>query len=842
MAEQSGPGALQILLDQFKSVVILILVAAAVLAFGFQHATEGIAIVAVLVVNTALGFVTEWRAARSMEALREMGGDKIRVRRQDEEIEIDAEALVPGDLIIIESGDFVPADIRIIEANNLRAKESALTGESVSVQKQEQPVAEDAPLAERASMLYKGTMVADGSGKGIVTATGGDTELGHISELAERAESDSTPLQKRLNSLGNRLAWITIAIAVIIAIAGLLAGKEPRIIIETAIALGVAAIPEGLPIVATIALARGMYLMARRNALINKLPAVETLGATQVIFTDKTGTLTENKMTLRELHHSGGAWEMDEEIREPDSDLARRILEVGVLCNNASLVDRDDDLIPEEEQGDPTETALLRAGLQIGMKREELLEAKPELKEVPFDSDRMMMATYHQDEDQIEIAVKGAPDRLIAQCSRIAVSVEESEEMTDEQRQQWRTKSDELAREGLRILALAEKRVSSEEESPFQELTFLGLVGLFDPPREDVAASIRECQQAGIDVVMVTGDQPATAQAIAEATEISDGSETAIHGNQLNSSGSENGRQDHSATDSHIFARVSPEQKLDLVAMFQKKGNTVAMTGDGVNDTPALKKADIGIAMGRRGTDAAKQTADMVLLDDAFSSIVTAVRYGRIIFQNIRKSVLFMLCTNVAEVIAVALSVLIGAFVLFPVPLLPLQILYLNVITDVLPALALGMVEGEPGIMKRDPRPRDEQILTRTHWLAIGGWSTLISFCVLVALAVALHLLGFEQQRAVTVSFLTLAFAKLWFTFNLRAESSTLFNNAIIRNHWVLGATAICIVLLLLAVYLPFLAGLLQTSDPGAAGWTLILAASFIPFLVGQLRMVIRKP
>ena len=771
----------QILIEQFKSMVIIVLVIAGAVAFSFQHWPEGFAIVAVLLVNAGIGFITEWKAIRSMEALRNLGGDTIRVRRRGEEKQIEAEGLVPGDIVVLESGDLAPADIRLIESNNLRVKEAALTGESESVLKQIEPVAADAPLAERTSMLYKGTTITDGSGEGVVIATGMQTELGHIAELTESAEKEATPLQKRLDRLGRRLAWITLAVAAGIAGIGLLVGQETAKMIETAIALGVAAIPEGLPIVATIALARGMYLMSRRNALINKLPAVETLGATRVIFTDKTGTLTENQMTVRRVGTPAGEFEINEENKEikgekgADHPLLKRVLEAAILCSNASLLDADNDGQPHGEQGDPTETALLRAGFLLNMTRNDLLDHKPEIREVPFDSERMMMATFHECERGIEVNVKGAPSRVLEVCSRVAEGQATKDgPLGEEKRRKWKGYAEALAGQGLRVLAVADKIVEDSEHKPYENLRLLGMVGLLDPPREEVRQSIEQCRQAGIRVVMVTGDQPATAAAIAEQTQVAaeNGDPAVIHGSELKDPAEMSAEERQHVLQTGIFARVSPEQKLNLITLMQAEGETVAMTGDGVNDAPALKKADIGIAMGQRGTDAARQAADMVLRDDAFASIVAAVRQGRIIFGNIRKSVMFMLCTNVAEVIAVALASVAGGFTDLPLPLLPLQILYLNVITDVFPALALGMGRGEPDVMKRPPRPRTESVLTPSHWAAIGGWSVLVAACVLGALVTAFYLLGLERQQAITVSFLTLAFGKLWFVFNLRSPGS----------------------------------------------------------------------
>jgi len=849
LQEAKRRAAWEILIEQFKSMVIIVLVIAGTVALAFQHWAEAIAIAAVLLVNAALGYMTEWKALRSMEALREMGTDTVRVRRDGQELEIDSEKLVPGDIIVVDAGDVAPADIRLIESNNLRVNEAALTGESVPVHKTTETVAKDLPLAERTSMLYRGTTIAEGSGEGVVVLTGMQTELGRISQLAEEAQKKATPLQKRLDRLGRRLAWITLSIAAVIAGVGLLAGQDPRRMIETAIALGVAAIPEGLPIVATIALARGMHLMARRNALIKKLPAVETLGATRIVFTDKTGTLTENRMTLQRVSTPAGDFQIDEVNRQVHGDgdashpLLRRIIEVGVLCNNASLRDIDNDRKPDEEQGDPTETALLRAGFMFDIERTQLVDQKPEEREVAFDADLMMMATYHRAKDGLEIAVKGAPARVLDSCDRIVgENLDDGRPLDDDTRRHWIDRSETLAGEGLRLLAVADKMAGDTAEEPYENLRFLGLVGLLDPPRKNVRQAIEECQEAGIQVIMVTGDQPATAAAIARQTGVTDEAKpTVIHGSELSDPDEMSEEQRRRVLATKIFARVSPEQKLHLIKLMQSRGQTVAMTGDGVNDAPALKKADIGVAMGQRGTDAARQAADMVLQDDAFSSIVAAVRQGRIIFGNIRQSIMFMLCTNVAEVIAVAAAAAAGGFSTLPIPLLPLQILYLNVITDVFPALALGMGEGDPDVMKRQPRPRDESILTRGHWAAVGGWALLLAACVLAGLVVAFYGQDFNQRHAVTISFLTLAFGKLWFVYNLRRPGSSFFRNDIAKNPYVAAAIALCAALLLAAVYLPGISDLLKTENPTGQGWLVVFGMSLVPFVFGQALRVIQK-
>ncbi len=861
--EDQGPNSLRetasrptwrILLEQFRSVVVLILATAGVLSLAFGNLPEGIAIAAVIVVNCGIGFVSEWRATRSMEALREIGRPAARVRRDGREQEVASTSIVPGDVVILDAGDVAPADMRLVEANGLTVDESALTGESVAVGKRTDAVEPDTPLADRTGMLYKGTTVVEGSGEAVVTATGMDTELGRISELAEAVEDEETPLERRLEHLGRRMAVLVLAAAALIAVAGVLVGQPARLIIATAVALGVAAVPEGLPIVANLALARGMWLMSLRQALINRLPAVETLGATDVILTDKTGTLTENRMTVHTVLTPAGETRLDGEEGKggeggdgegdgdgegegSDDPLLDRVLAVGVLCSNASLPGGDG----QQAQGDPTEVALLRAGAERGLTREKLLEEKPERREEPFDPDVMMMATFHEAGGKIEVAVKGAPSAVLAVCTRQARADGDEaggdEPLDDAAKNRWTEEGEELAARGLRVLAVADRTVEDPSAEPYEDLRLLGLVGLHDPPREGVGELIHSCHEAGIRVVMVTGDQADTARAISRQVGIvEDEGVEAVGGGDLGDP-DELGEEDRRRVlGTDVFARFSPEQKLDLVGIFQDDGHTVAMTGDGINDSPALKKADIGVAMGQRGTDAAREASDMVLQDDAFSSIVSAIRQGRVIFDNIRKSVMFMLCTNVAEVFAVAAASVAGT----ALPLLPLQILYLNMLTDVLPALALGVGKGEEGVMRRPPRRRGEAILTRRHWLGVGGWGVGIAACVLAALAVGLTGLDLDEHAAVTVSFLTLGFTKLWFVFGLREVEAGWVRNAVTRNPYIWGAIAACAALLVAAVYLPGLSGLLRTRPIGPGGWATVLGLSLLPAATGQALLAVR--
>jgi len=801
---------------QLKSVIALLLAAAALLSFILEEWVEGSAIVAVLVINTVIGFFTEVRATRSMEALRQLGAARAKVRRDGKVRELPASSLVPGDIVVVEGGDVVGADLRLLEASKLQADESSLTGESIPVNKTAQQKRE----RPEASLLFRGTAVTRGSGVGVVIATGMDTEIGKISALVEEAEEEITPLEKRLDHLGHRLVWVTLVIAVFVAGSGIIGGRDFYLMVETAVALAVATIPEGLPIVATVALARGMWRMARRNALVNRLSAVETLGAANVICTDKTGTLTENRLTLVESALHSGRVGLEESLNPAEEEHLSELLKVGVLCNNAHL---------EEERavGEPLEVALLLGASRKGIHREELLMELPELREEAFDPEVNMMATVHQKDGQNLVAVKGAPEAVLS--SSVSVLTPQGEKpLTGEIRQEWKRKNLDMAEEGLRVIALARKYSSHVDEEPYRNLVFLGLAGLLDPPRRDVQRAIEQCAGAGIKVVMVTGDHPLTAKKV--ASEVGLWGEDVRLGEELEKVESLSEEERSSLLDTNIFARVNPRQKLGLVKLHQEAGSIVGMTGDGVNDAPALKKADIGIAMGMRGTQVAREAADMVLKDDAFSTIAVAIEQGRIIFNNIRKFVLYLLSCNLSEIFVVSIAAIANA----PLPILPLQILFLNLVTDVFPALALGAGEGEPVIMKRPPRDPEEPVLTGRHWLSIGAYGLAITLAVLASFALAFIWLGAGNSIAVTVSFLTLAFAQLWHVFNMREGGSRVIKNEITGNPFVWGALAFCIALLLLAVYLPGLSTVLQLEALSSRAWGLVLGMSLLPLIVGQ--------
>jgi Ca2+-transporting ATPase len=841
LKEAKGKSALIVLLNQFKSLIVLLLAAAALVSIAFGDFIEGMAIIVVIFINAAIGFVMEIRAVRSMEALRRMVRINTKVRRDGHLQEVFAEEVVPGDIVILEGGDLVPSDIRLIEGSKVQADESSLTGESIPVSKRTEPVDDDAPLAERSNMIFMGTSLTRGSCEGVVVSTGINTELGQIASLVEEAEEETTPLERRLELLGQNLIWATLAITGIIAVLGVIRGKELILMIETAIALAVAAIPEGLPIVATIALARGMLRMARRNALINRLSAVETLGSTNVICTDKTGTLTENRMTVTKIETESGAYELtgDESSREVDfifngkaidplsEKVLREILEVGVLCNNASLQKGAE----EGGMGEPLEVALLVAGAGGGIYRQDLLKTSPEVREEAFDPAVNMMATFHNENGRYRVAVKGAPESVLDVSTSVFTS-DGSIELLPSLREKWLEQNAELAEKGFRMLGLATKVVSDKTVNPYKDLTFIGLACLLDPPRSDVRESILQCRESGIRVVMVTGDHPSTARNIALAVGLIDRDDVEVlHGRDLKRPFQLSDGEQEIVLQSLLLARVNPRQKLDLIEIHQRSGSVVAMTGDGVNDAPALKKADIGIAMGMRGTQVAREAADMVLKDDAFSTILVAIEQGRVIFGNIRKFVIYLLSCNVSEIMVVFLASLAA----IPLPILPLQILFLNLVTDVFPALALGVGEGDPRIMKRPPRDPTEPIIYSRHWLTISGYGLIMTLSVLGALLLALKWFDMGVRRAVSVSFLTLAFVQLWHVFNMRDKGSGILKNDITRNTYVWGALGLCTLLILCAVYIPSFADVLKVVDPGIVGWILVLMMSLIPLVIGQL-------
>jgi len=854
--EQQGPNELRqqatrspwaIFISQFKSLVVLLLVGAALLSFILGDFTEGFAVIGVILINAGIGFFTEIKATRSMAALYKMGSMTTRVRREGGVVEIPATELVPGDIVVLEGGDIITADLRIVEASKLECDESALTGESAPVSKHTEPLDADQPLADRRNMLYKGTSLTRGSGVAVVVSTAMDTELGRISALVEGAEEETTPLEENLDALGRNLAKVVFFITLAVWILGVARGKAIFTMLETAIALAVASIPEGLPVVATIALSRGMMRMAQRQALVRRLASVETLGSTNVICTDKTGTLTENKMTVTRLDLADGVVERKDGAWPAQAgETALEAIRIAVLCNNASIRRQADGTTVAT--GDPMEIALLEAGLEMGIDRLTLVTEMPELNEDAFDSETKRMATYHRIGNGYYVAAKGAPEAIWATCARV-LTAEGEQPFTDALRAQWEQTNERVGRRGFRLLAVARNRVASLDDDPYENLVFVGLLGMIDPPRGDIRDAIARCREAGIRVVMITGDQAPTALHIGTDVGILDSTEApVIHGRDLKPFAEMSSEEKDRVHATNVFARVTPHQKLDLITLHQERGAVVAMTGDGVNDAPALKKADIGIAMGLRGTQVACQAAHVVLKNDSFATIVHAVQEGRVIFGNIRNFVLYLLSCNIAEVLVIFLAALLNT----PLPVLPLQILLLNLVTDVFPALALGVGEGSARVMKHPLRPKSDPMLSRRHWAWISMAGTILGTCTLASFALAHYVLKIDADPAqpvesVTVCFLTLAFSQLFHVFSIREHGASIINNAITRNGYVWAAFLLCTTILLASVYVPAFSHVLHTAPLSLKGWAIVLPLSFAPVPIDTfLRLVFpamrRKP
>ncbi len=835
IARKKSRAVLLILADQFRSVIVWLLGAAAILSLTVGDYPEALAIFLVLLINTAIGFFTSWRAIRSMEALYRLVTITARVRREGRSELLPVRDLTPGDIVLLESGDIVPADIRLLEAADLYCDESTLTGESVPVEKTVEPVTLDTYVADRTNMAFKGVAVVRGTGFGVVAGIGDETELGRIASLAEAAQGQAHPLEKRLDRLGQLLVWITLALSTLIGVTGYLRGFGLIEMAETAIALAVAAVPEGLPVVATLALARGMLRLARHNTLIEKLSAVETLGATTIVLTDKTGTLTENRMTVTSfLLADGRDIEIDDGTeRDIAGDpLLHLILEIGALCNNAE-VERPENGGKVVSVGDPMELALLKVADRFGVRPDLDPDEKPEIAEHAFDPDRKMMATVHRIDDGYLTAVKGAPEAILAHAGKLRTD-DGIRNMTEADRKTLLKNVEDKARKGYRLIGMASKQGKTPEGDPYEALVLAGFVCLLDPLREGIRQAVAQCRGAGVRVVMMTGDHIATASEIAMQAGLAENGKIAAF--------TEGDLQELDPEDpgsgpgpdllqANVFARVSPESKLKLVQFYQNAGHVVAMTGDGVNDAPALKKADIGIAMGRRGTQVAREAAAMVLKDDAFNSIIAAMRQGRVIFGNIRRFVIYLMSCNFSEVLVVGLAIIIG----LPVPLSPIQILFLNIVTDVFPAFALGLGEGDETVMRQAPRDPKEQIVTRERWLDIVVFGFLITASTLGAYWAALAYFGMSGPESTTIAFMTLALSQLWHVFNMREVSERWVSNTVVKNRYVWFAIALCLFLLGASFYIPALADVMALTLPGKDHLALAFGASLTPLLAGQI-------
>jgi len=805
---------------QFRSPIVWLLAMATGLSFYFGEILDGIAILAVILINALIGFYMEYQAERSMSALKKLSAVPAKVLRDAQLEEINAEDIVPGDVVYLEAGDMVPADGRLINASQVQMDESALTGESIPVEKQTGKLTRETSLAERINMLYKGTYSSKGNGYMVVTGTGMDTELGKIATLVASADQAATPLEKKLEKFSKKLLWVTAGLVVVIFAAGLLNGQKIFEMLQTSIALAVAAIPEGLPIVATMALARGMMKMAKHHVIVKKLSAVETLGGTNVICTDKTGTLTQNKIEVNKI------------ITPADHAGAREIINrVAVLCNTAKLQNSNGTV---KEIGDPLETGLLKFAQKNNFNIEDCRARYPKIKEEPFTSETKIMATLHQTENGKAAYAKGAAEELLKRCDRVMENAGVTE-MTAEKMEHWLQKADELAYSGLRVIAGAYKPNVDSDEDLSHELVFAGLYGMKDPPREEVFAAIEECKSAGINVVMITGDHPATAKNIALELGIADeNNNKAMAGKEMRDYEELTEEEKSNWLNTKIFARVSPKQKLDLVTVFQERKNIVGMTGDGVNDAPALKKADIGIAMGLRGTQVSQEVADMVLKDDSFSSIVIAIKQGRIIFENIRKFVIFLLSCNLSELMVIATAAVFNLhFQLFP-----LQILFINLITDVLPALALGVIEGSPNIMQKRPRNMNEPIIDRKRWTAIFFYSVVIGATSLGAVFLSHQTLhqteSLNRGLCNNILFFTLIFSQLLHVFNMAGHHSPFFRSEVFRNKYIWGAIVLSVSILLIMYAIEPARKVLSLYEMSVYDWLIAVGASLVSLIIIQ--------
>ncbi|WP_299111323.1 cation-transporting P-type ATPase [uncultured Winogradskyella sp.] len=815
---------IKILIDQCNDRIIFILVVAAGLTFVFNDdLPETIAIITVILITVIIGFIMELQGIRSLEALRQMGFTESTVLRNGKIKTIKSSVLVPGDIILIEAGDVVSADARLITVENLAIKEASLTGESRAIHKHINSLSQNTILSDRKNMVFKGTTVEQGSAKAIVVFTGNNTQLANIQEMGSRIEEQRTPLEKKLSALSKRLIFLTLFFAILIIFTGYLRELDMLLIIETAVALAVAAIPEGLPVIATIALARGMMKLSKRNVIIKKMEAVETLGATNIICTDKTGTLTEDKMqvhtlifedeVLSEVHNKDFAY--FENTEKPKA--LNAMIMTSVLCNNTILK-------AEDMRGDSIELALIQFVKKLHINPKYIKENNPEELEIPFNTSSKLMATLNATENGFTVYVKGAFESVITLCNTI---LKDNKSHSFRNKKEWTNRVNNLASQGLRVLAFAykEQNEKPEKNKVLSQLTFIGVIGFLDPAREDVKATIKVYKEAGIKVVMMTGDHLGTAKKIAQEIGLlpqNSALSSILHGQDLHFETEPNPTMVTNILNASVFARVTPEQKLKLVSLYQANDNVVGMFGDGINDIPALRKADIGIAMGIRGTQAAREAADVILKNDKFTAMEFAIKQGRAIFDHIRQFVVYLLSCNLAEVVSVGLAALLA----LPVPLLPLQILFLNLVTDIFPALALGMGKGEVDIMKRPPGKANEPIMSVKRWKSTIIFGLCITVAVIGITAYAHLVLQLTSKIINNMAFYTLVLAQLLNVFNMAESRVSFFNNEIVKNLWIWSSIVISLVITVGVYYIPPVSNALFLTNLSSEqiGWVIIFA------------------
>jgi len=862
--EEQGPNELApakkispavIFFRQFANLLMVILIAAVVISYVMGETLDAIVILAILLGCVVLGFFQEYRAEKAAAALAKLAAPTATVIREGRELTIPNREVVPGDLLVLYTGDRVAADGRLLEVANLKADEALLTGESTSVTKHLAPLASpDTAMADQSCMVFGGTVITYGRGRAVVTATGMDTEFGHIARLLEEVEVERTPLERRMTTIGRVLAAICLSVAVGAVLLGLYHGEDLWLMVIWGISLAVAAVPEALPAVVTGALAIGTTRMARRHAIIKRLPAVETMGCTTVICTDKTGTLTKNEMTVRRLYLDGKSLEVTGSGYEPRGEflvegeaenltesqpMLQQAARVSLLCNDAALEENSG---VWQVRGDPTEGALLVLGRKAGLNRADLLKDYPRVAEIPFSSERKRMSTIHLGPDGLLMYLKGAPESLLPWCTRMLTP--QGEEPLDEPgRQKIMSEVAGMAAQALRVLGLAYRPLRDIPDllpqSEETNLVWVGLVGMIDPPRPEAQSAVHRCNQAGIRVIMVTGDHPATARAIGrELGLLSQGGHnpgvlTGQEVNALDDSGLLAALQETS-----VFARVSPEHKLRLVNVLKGQGEVVAMTGDGVNDAPALKRADIGVAMGITGTEVTKETAAMILADDNFASLVAAVEEGRAIFDNIKKYLIFLLSCNFAEILTLTGAIFLG----LPLPLVALQILWINLITDGLPALALGVDPKAPDIMDRPPRPPEEGVFTRSVTVLLVVISIHLTLILLPLFAYYVlfnpHRLSDPAQVLIlgqTMVFITLILAELVNAFNCRSPIHSLFTVGFWQNRFLLGSVLLSLAIMVVVIHWQPLTVLFHTRPLGLQDWLVAAGLSLTIFPVVEV-------
>ncbi len=850
LPEAPPASPLSLFLAQFSSLIVWVLIGAAVVSGLLQEWIDAGAILAIVLLNAILGFVQEFKAERSLAALKKLSVATARVVRDGITRSIPARELVPGDVILIEAGDYVPADARLSYAAALRTQEAALTGESTPVTKAPAVLAgDDLPVAERRNMVFMSTVVVAGKGRALVVATGLNTELGRIATMLQTAEPEATPLQRRLEQLGHLLLYVSLGVVAVVFALGLWRGEPLVGMFLTSVSLAVAAIPEGLPAIVTITLALGVTRMVARHALIRRLPAVETLGSTTVICTDKTGTLTKNEMTVTRLFVDGRAFEVTGEGYAPEGEIrplapavslsgkgaegeaVRELLIAAVLCNGATLQQMG---ATWQVLGDPTEGALLVAAAKLGLWKDRLEADSPVVGEIPFDPERKMMTVIRKVPEGLIAFVKGAPDLLLGRCTHVTTFEGAIKPLDESVKREILEANRMFAHEALRVLGIARRHL---DDNPVdlraaeieQALVFLGLIAMKDPLRPEAKVAVRQCREAGIRTVMITGDHKETAIAIAKDLSLVNGQGEALAGPELDvlSDRALAERVEQVA----VYARVSAEHKLRIIRAWKTRGAVVAMTGDGVNDAPAIKAADIGVAMGLTGTDVTKEASDMVVTDDNFASIAAAVEEGRAIYDNIRKSVHYLLSCNLSEVLLMLLATLSG----LPLPLLPVQILWINLVTDGFPALALAADPKEPDIMTRPPRDPRERFLSRRRLLLMLGQGTLIAASTMLVFAYCLFAMDQRLDRARTVTFTTMVLAQLFHAFNCRSDRRSIFSIGVFSNRPLLWAVGISAALQVLIIVLPAAREVFKVSAFDSQHWILVIGVGLVPLLAMEL-------